>query len=367
MLCSAQTDTFCTEHDSHVGILRCIGIGSDTHCLDLIDIAHELLVVLEQVGILLIHCSLENLNDLGRLDLDLCIVDSTVEAVDGDVVTFLDDNTVDLECLGGQIDMDLTCTGDTRATHTSSDNSSVAGHTAAACDNTLGNCHTADILRRSLCSDKNYLPAELMPCLCILSRENNLSACSSGRCIESVRKRLDSVSLDLSLVENRSKELVELACGNSGNSGLLVDEAFLDHFDLGPEPAEDRSLSVSGLQHVELSFLDCELHILHVVIMLLESLSDLAELIVDIGVDLAECFDGLRCSDTGNNVLALSVHEILAVEVVVSCGGVTCECNTCTGCLTHVTEDHALDVDCCSEKSADVIHLSVLDGSGVVP
>ncbi len=82
MLCSAKSDTFGTEHDSHVSISRSISVCSDAHCLDFIDIAHELLVVLEQLGVLLLHASVENLNDLRRLDLDLCGIDSTCEAVD---------------------------------------------------------------------------------------------------------------------------------------------------------------------------------------------------------------------------------------------------------------------------------------------
>ena len=48
VFCSAKANTLCTEHDCHMSVLRSISIGPDAHCLDLIDIAHELLVVLEQ-------------------------------------------------------------------------------------------------------------------------------------------------------------------------------------------------------------------------------------------------------------------------------------------------------------------------------
>ena len=99
MLRSAETDSLGTEHDCHVGVLRSVGVCSDAHCLDLIDIGHELLVVLVQVGVRLLHRSAEDLDDLGVLDLDLCVVDCACEAVDRDVVTFLDDCAVDLECL----------------------------------------------------------------------------------------------------------------------------------------------------------------------------------------------------------------------------------------------------------------------------
>ena len=102
-------------------------------------------------------------------------------------------------------------------------------------------------------------------------------------------------------------------------------------------------------------------------VVLLKGLSDFAELVVDLWVDLAESVDGLRSPDTCNDVLALCVHEVLTVEVVVSSGRVTCECDTCSRGLTHVSKDHALNVDGCSKKTADVVHLSVLDGSVVVP
>ena len=111
--------------------------------------------------------------------------------------------------------MDLTCTGDTRATHSSGNNSGVACHTSAACHNTLGDCHSSDILRRGLGSDKNDFLTFCSPFLSFLSCEDNLSAGSAGRGVKSVCQRLDVVFLDLCLVKDRSEELVELTCRNT--------------------------------------------------------------------------------------------------------------------------------------------------------
>src|SRR5574344_1519028 len=62
MLCSAETDTFSSNHDCISGILRSIGICSYAHSLNLIYIFHELLVILIERGFALSHCAFKNLH-----------------------------------------------------------------------------------------------------------------------------------------------------------------------------------------------------------------------------------------------------------------------------------------------------------------
>ena len=243
----------------------------------------------------------------------------------------------------------------------------MAGHTATACYDTTGDCHTTDILRACLHSYKKDILSFCSSCFSILSIEVDLSAGSTRRSVKALSIWCDVQVSDDLVVKNRSEELGELICWNSGDSCLLVDETLLHHFNLASDPAEDCSLTISGLEHEELAFLDCELQVLHIVIVLLELLSDIAKLSVGFWVNLLKSRYLLRSPDTCNNIFTLGIHQVFAEELVLTCGWVTCEGDTCTAGLTHVSEDHGLDVDSCSQQSSDVVHKSVLDGSFIIP
>ena len=74
-----------------------------------------------------------------------------------------------------------------------------------------------------------------------------------------------------------------------------------------------------------------------------------------------------RVADAGHHVLALGVHEELAVEDVLAGGGVTGEGHTGAGGLALVAEDHALHVDGRAQVVGDVVELPVDLGAVVVP
>ena len=62
----------------------------------------------------------------------------------------------------------------------------------------------------------------------------------------------------------------------------LVDrnETFLDHVACDFEGSSSCSLAVSGLQHEQFLFLDREFHILHIMVVFLQSIADLDEILV---------------------------------------------------------------------------------------
>ena len=81
-----------------------------------------------------------------------------------------------------------------------------------------------------------------------------------------------------------------------------------------------------------------------------------------------ELGDLLWCTDTGNNVFTLCVDQIFTIEEsVFTSRWVTGEAYTCTTVITHVTEYHFHDVDCCSPIIRDVVHLTVEDCTVIVP
>ncbi len=54
-------------------------------------------------------------------------------------------------------------------------------HTTASCKNTFGNCHTGQVLRRSLDTNHHYTLTGSTPFGCIISKEYNLTGSSTRR------------------------------------------------------------------------------------------------------------------------------------------------------------------------------------------
>ena len=95
----------------------------------------------------------------------------------------------------------------------------------------------------------------------------------------------------------------------------------LDHVDGDLDGGEGGALADAALEHVQLALLDGELDVLHVVVVLLERLADLVELAVDLRDSRRLSFgDRQRRADAGDDVLALGVHQVLAVEDVLAGG-----------------------------------------------
>src|SRR5699024_670807 len=84
------------------------------------------------------------------------------------------------------------------------------------------------------------------------------------------------------------------------------------------------SLTISCLEHIEFLILDCELHILHITVVILKDTADLYELLVNLRHNFLKLCDWLWCSNTSNNVFALCVHKEFAHEFLLTCSRVTC-------------------------------------------
>ena len=77
--------------------------------------------------------------------------------------------------------------------------------------------------------------------------------------------------------------------------------------------------------------------------------------------------DGRRSTDTGHDILALGVDQVLAHQLLLAGGGVTGERNASAGTHAGVAERHLLDVDGSAPLVGDLVHLTINVGAGVVP
>src|SRR5690554_3697165 len=243
----------------------------------------------------------------------------------------------------------------------------MASHSTTCGEYTLCYCHASDILGACLYTGEDNLLALSSHLLSFVSREIDLTARSTWTGIQSLGDFGQILLLNVVAIKNWSEKLVKLTCRYTCYGSLLGNQPFIDHLDLRTEPTENSSLSVPCLKHVQISFLYSEFNILHILVMFFEKISDIDKLVVDRFVYIAKCIDGQWCTDTCNDILSLSVHKILAIELVLTGGGIPCKSYTGSTGVPHVSENHGLHVDRSSQQTTNIIHLSIFDCPLVVP
>ena len=253
MLGAAQADALRAERAALLGVARGIRVRPDLELAVLVRPAHE---TAEVAG----DGSRGGRNGLG--------IDVAGGAVDGNVVAFLDGQAGERELLVGIVDNDVAAAGDAAGAHAAGHNGRVGGHAAANGQDALCNSHALDVLRRGLETDENDLLAVFMPGLRVLSGEHDLAAGSAGGGSQALA---DDLGLLHGLgIELRVQQSVELLRLHAQHSLFLVDHALVHEVDGDLQSSGGGALAVTGLQHVELAVLDGELHVLHVLVVLLE-------------------------------------------------------------------------------------------------
>ena len=351
MLGTAQADAFRAELACLRSVARRIAVGADVQGTDLVSPAHEAAEVAGQLSFL--RRDSAEVNIAGR-------------AVERNNVAFLGNRAVserDGLVLFGNLD--AVYAGNTAGAHAACNNGCVRGHAAASGHDALGNCHAVDVLRRGLLTDQNDLEAGLV-CLCSsVSGEVNRAAGSTGRCRQAGGDR--GSGLQCFRIEGRMQQCVELLRLYLHNSLLLGADALVYEVNCDLECCLSGTLAVTGLEHIELAVLDGELHILHIAVVLLEAAGNVNELVVNLRHGVGQCGDRLRGADACYDVLALCVHQELAVQLLLAGCRVTGKCNAGARSLAHVAEYHRLNVDCGAPGVRNVVHAAVGVGTRVVP
>ncbi len=327
VLCTAKTDTLSAKLSSLLSVSGCISVCSNLQNSVLVSPSHD---------------SAELASDCSVYCGDKAVVDVTCCTIDGDAVALVVCLASQCELLVVLVHLDVAAAGYAACTHTTSNYCCVRCHTATNCQDTLSSLHTCDILRGCLKSYENYLLATLCPSNSVISSEYYVTASSSGGSAETLTS--GCCSLKSSSVELGVEQCVEVSGVDHQNSFLLCSHALINEVTSDLERSLSCSLTVTCLEHVELLVLNCELHILHISVVVLKSLANLLELCESSRELLSHLSDRHRSTNTCNYVLALCVCKELAHELLLACSRVTCECNTCTAIVTHITECHHLYV-----------------------
>ena len=202
------------------------------------------------------------------------------------------------------------------------------GHTATNCKDTLSSLHTCNVFGRSLKTNKNNLLALCIPSFCVVSCEYNLTASSTGRCAKTLTDW--SSSLNSSSIKLRVKKSIEVTRVDHSNSLSLCLMAFVYEVTSNLKSSLSCSLTVTALEHIELLVFNSELHILHIVVVIFKSITNLDKFSISFREFFFHLSDWHWCTNTCNYVLALCVDKKFTHQLVFACSRVTSECNTCT-------------------------------------
>ena len=163
------------------------------------------------------------------------------------------------------------------------------------------------------------------------------------------------------------QQLVELVRRDAHHRLFLADQAFLNHLDGAANGGHPGTLAVAGLQHIKLAVFDSELEILNVAGALFKLGRDVDQLGVSFGHLLGQVRDGLRRANAGDDVFALRIEQVLAIDHAFAGRGVACKADTGSGADAHVAEDHGLDVGGGADLVGDLFHFAIVVGLGVPP
>ena len=260
---------------------------------------------------------------------------------------------------------DVAAAGDTAAAHASRDNGCVAGHAAADGQDTLCYLHAGDVFRGGLQTNQNNLLASCRPLFGILCVEDDFAACRAGRCAQSFADQ--GRILDGIRIKCRVKQSVEVSGLDHGNRLFLGSHALIHQIAGDLQSGLSGSLAVSGLQHVELSVLNGELHILHVAVMILKNCADFLELLECLRETDFHLGNLHRGTDTGHDVLALCVGQEFAEQALLAVCRVSRESDARSAVIAHIAECHGLNVDGSSPGIRDVVVAAVNIRTRVVP
>ena len=125
----------------------------------------------------------------------------------------------------------------------------------------------------------------------------------------------------------------------------MRDESFTHHLDRDADGSEAGAFAVAGLQDVEAVVFDRELEVLHVLEMLLEEGANFHQRLVRRRHFRGELRNRMRRAHAGDNIFALGVDQIFAVENFLTTCRIAGEGDASGAGIAHVAKDHRLHVD----------------------
>ncbi len=160
---------------------------------------------------------------------------------------------------------------------------------------------------------------------------------------------------------------VDLPGFDAGNRLFLADQPFFDHVDGDLDGGSGGALPVAGLEHPQFAVLDCEFHVLHFTVVVLQQLGDFHHSLVNLRGPFFKIGDLQRRARAGYHVLALSVEQVLAEQFDLASGGIAGEGDAGAAVIADVAKDHRHDVDRRAEVVGNAGSIAIVNGRCAVP
>ncbi len=367
MLGTAQADALGAEAAGAGSVLGGVGVGADVEAALLVGPRHDPVDRADQfVGLRGVGAepALEVLDDRGGDDRDLAEVDRAGGAVDGDQVALLDDHSPGrghAAALG--VDVEGLRAANARLAHAAGDDGRVRGLAAARRQDALRGDHAVQVVGVGLAADQDDALAGAGPLDGGVGVEHRSA---DGRAGRGVHARGDALGLRV-LVEAREHELSELGAGDALDGLVGADPALVDELDRDAERGGGGALADPGLEHPQLAALDRELDVAQVAVVLLQLRHDAGQLRVGRRVQVAQLLQLHRVADTRDDVLALGVLQVVAVDAGTAGRRIAGEGHAGAGVHAEVAEHHRADVHRGAEVAGDALLAAVELGAVAVP
>ena len=257
MFGAAEADALCAEVACLTCVAWCIGVGAN-ECFG--EFGGE------------VHDSAEVAAEFGFGGGHLAVVNFTGGAVEGDPVAFVVELTGHFDGLFFVVDFDFAGTGNAAFAHTASHNSSVGGHTAAHGEDALSHGHTAEVFGRCFDTNEYHFAFLFGPCFGFVGGEYDLAGGSTGGCGKTFSN--DFGAFEGVFVEYGVEEFVEFLGLHTKQSGFFVDFAVAQQVHGDFHHSGAGAFTVASLEHPKFAVLDGEFHVLHIAVVLFESVGD---------------------------------------------------------------------------------------------
>jgi hypothetical protein len=280
--------------------------------------------------------------------------DAPGAAVDGDHVALGELVPTDRRDAAVVVDLESGTAGDARLAHPACDERRVGGDAAVRREDPGRGNQPVDVVRARLPADEDHILG--LPALRGRVRVEDDAAGRGAR--RGCEARRDDV-VRRRRIERRMQEVVELRRVDAGDRLDAAQQALVDHCDRGFHGGRRGPLRGSRLQEVQAAFLDGELDVLHVAVVLLEPLDRPLELDEGVREPPTHLPERDRQADPGDDVLTLSVDEELAAEAALARRRVAAEAHAGATVVTLVPEHHLHHVDGGAEVVRDLVLLAV--------
>ena len=352
VLGAAQADALRAEVAGQLGVLGVVGVGAHAQGAELVGPLQDGVQIAGELG----HDQLDRAEDHDALG-----------AIDRDHVAFLDDDVGagdgGLLLLG--VDLERLDTADAGGAHAASDDGRMAGLAAMAGQDALSGNHTLEVIRIRFPAHENDRMALVRTLDGVIGAEHDLTHRSARARVQSARQHLKRCRG----IELRMEELIELAGIDALYCRFAVDEALFNHLDSDAERRSGGALAGAGLQHPKFSLLNGELNVAHVMVAVLEDHKDALQILGRLRERWIRCqiLDGLGVANACDDVLALRVHEEVAIALALACCGVAREGDARSRALALVAVGHGLYVHGRAKAIGDAMLLTIDRGALVHP